>query len=191
MEKGIKKFLEIIVYAVCGIVGSVLVGLIAYGPKIFLFGDRGFQFITLGVIGALIFALLKYHRWWSAALIVLLAAVVQFIRFSVMQFDFNVTFIFVRWTIVSGFLIFGIACLFRTRIKKIPIGKFLLLGCALALLYVVNTLVRSMPIRTPIPANVLVYNALLGFFVGSGLGLGIEIGELASRLFTKGETPPR
>ena len=183
METQDKSFLRILLYFLFGVAGCIIAGLFFFGPSMFSIAHDGFQFITVGIAGAMIFTIVRFYNKWAAALIVLVLALILLISFKVLKFQHVISP--AVWALGTGYTLFGMACLFRTKVGKIPIGKFLLVGLAVSLFYVILVLLTMAPFIRPFPINALLINAVPGFFVGGGLGLGIEVGDLLGQLLTK------
>ncbi len=182
METNEKKFLRILLYLIFGVLGSIVAGLITFGSIVFSIGP-GRQFVMVGVVGSLIFIAVRFYKKWIAALIALLFPLSFLIGFKIFQTPMVMGIIF--WALGTGFTLFGMACLFRTKLGKISFGKFLLVGLALAAFYFVIAFLRIGPLVKPFPISALLMSALFGFMVGCGLGLGIEIGDYLGKLLTK------
>jgi hypothetical protein len=187
MEAKNNNFLRIALYFIFGVLGSIVAGLITFGPIMFSIGP-GRQFIMVGIVGSIIFITVRFYKKWIAALIALIFPLALLISFKVFQIPLVLGIIF--WALGTGFTLFGIACLFRTKIERIPFGKFLLVALALAAFYFLIALLRIGPLVKPFPISALLMNATFGFMAGGGLGFGIEVGDLLGKLFTKGKAQP-
>lgn len=188
MQNKYKTIMSILLYVIAGAGASIIIGFISLGPRIFIYTLPAFHFILVGIAGAIIFATVRFYNKWTAALAVLILAFILMIILKILkipQFVFQII-----WAIASGYLIFAMACLYRTKLGKLPIGKFLIVGIALAILYVALAYGRLMMLGMPATYLSLRPSAILGFLIGCGLGVGIEVGELLSRLFLKKSLTP-
>ena len=175
--------MSVLLYVIAGIAGSIIVGFISFGPRIFIYTLPAFHFILVGVAGAIIFAAVRFYNKWTAALAVLILAFILMVILKILripQFVFQII-----WAIAAGYLIFAMACLYRTKLGKLPIGKFIIVGIALGILYIALTYGRFMMLGVPATYLSLKPSAIFGFLIGCGIGVGIEVGELLNRLLLK------
>ena len=185
MNKGMSKFSEIITYILCGIAGSIILGFAVYRSSIFFYKDVYFYFVSLGIIGVGTLALVRFFKLWMAAIFVLVIAILSFIVLRILGLPYDSVLFYVFWYLLTGYAFLGIGCLFRTKIKRLPIGKFLIIAFILAVLFVIKTFVLYFPFKRLIPLTEIIFNAKIGFLIGCGLGIGVEVGELLGRFFAK------
>lgn len=188
MQDTNKKIVGILLYLITGMAGSIIVGLISFGSKIFIYSLPAFHFILVGVAGAIIFATVRFFKKWIAATVVLVLALLLLITFKLTQ---SPQFVFqILMAITTGYTIFAMACLYRTKLGKLLIGKFVLVGLALGILYVALAYGRFISLGMPATYSSLRFFAVFGFLIGCGLGVGIEIGELLYRLLLREKLAP-
>ncbi|MEW5807219.1 MAG: hypothetical protein AB1756_07745 [Acidobacteriota bacterium] len=180
-----RKLLTALLYFVFGVIVSIIVGFSVYGQDILSTTNNCFHFISLGMTGAIILALVRLYRAWVAAIFILVLLILMVGPLLILKLPLAAILFYMLWYMGAGYTIFGMGCLFKAKIQRLPIGKFLLLGIALAILYIVKTFLIHIPITKPIPVTEIISNAILGLLVGGSLGLGTEIGELLDRLVCK------
>jgi hypothetical protein len=84
MEAKNNNFLRIALYFIFGVLGSIVAGLITFGPIMFSIGP-GRQFIMVGIVGSIIFITVRFYKKWIAALIALIFPLALLISFKVFQ----------------------------------------------------------------------------------------------------------
>jgi len=163
-------FLSIIL----GIAGSMLVGFLLHGNRIFDTHLPYFQFIAFGIIGAVFYATLKYISLRAALIVLVILYILQVITAGSTTFEWLLRdFVYVGGI---GFAVHNFAAFTERELRGWRIGKFLALGLIMAIAYAAMTSILCILTRTCIGAA-LFPSLINGFLIGGGLGLGLEIAE--------------
>jgi len=160
-----------------GIAGSILVGFLLYGGRIFDSHLPHFQFVAFGIIGAVFYATLKYISLRAALVALLMLYIMQVITAGSTTFDWLLRdFVYVGGI---GFAVHNFAAFTERELRGWRFGKFLALGLIMAIAYAAITSILCILTRTCIGAA-LFPSLIKGFLIGGGLGLGLEIAEILS-----------
>jgi len=159
---------------VAGAAGSVLAGYLVFRGDLFRVEHIGFRCLTVGMLAAAVFALMRLSRPGQAALLA--------VAYGLFQLGLARS---VGWVAAASGLVVGcgvllVALIFDMLARRgVLFGKFLLTGPLLAGVYLAATPMAEFHNLTT--SNVLlqlarsVYTALL---IGDGVGLGVELVDL-------------
>ncbi len=174
MQLTFRSILKLLVITLCGMAGSVIVGLMVHGGNVFNFATSGFSYFAYGLSGAFIFAF--YHvRGLSESITV--AVVVSAIQFAIATTWIPVLNA-VFWSFGVNLLVILLAFVFERKLESLRWAKFIVVGAAYASMFVMLTLiVAELAGIEEMPAVVFRQNAMDGLLIGIGLGLGVEAGE--------------
>lgn len=174
MQLTLKGILKLLGITLCGLTGSVIVGLLVYGGGVFNPATPGFSYFAYGLSGGFIFAF--YHvRGLSESITV--AVVVSAIQFAIATTWITVLNA-VIWSFGVNLLVILLAFVFERKLQTLRWAKFIVVGAAYASMFVMLTLiVAELTGVEEMPAVVFRQNAMDGFLIGLGLGLGVEAGE--------------
>lgn len=161
-----------------GTAGSISLGLLAFGLVIFDPSRPAVQCITVGL---LVSGLLTTVRLGSYPAAVGLVAVFSAVRLGTANS--------VGWgsatysafsSLVLGFGVILIAIVYDQLARKgIRFGKFIVVGPLLTMLFVALVpLAQFQKLVFSDPTETWIFEALLGFLIGSGAGFGVELTEL-------------
>lgn len=170
------KFYLIILMTFFGLAGSVLIGVIFYNRSVFIPYNIGFQFVMVGLYGALFFSLLEYESPKVQILVMLSILIFQLIVFTGKHIS---TAYIIRDVLYLGGLFLSVK-LYHYFLKSNPGVKYYLRSLALVLFYgVINVLViciiyiinsgQGLP-----PFHYLYVMAGYGILIGLGIGLGLD-----------------
>lgn len=165
-----------IFYLLMGIAGSLIIGIVFFGSRIFSVSMPPFQFVAGGIFGAATFALIYYNRVRDAAFILLLLVLVNFMVAGTRYFLTQLLFIA---AIVMSAYIF--ASYFYRRLSGLPSARPLILAGLLAVGYLLVTIILKFVYAPPDARPDLLVNLPMGFLLGIGLGLGFETTDYFKR----------
>jgi hypothetical protein len=179
MESKRQILTKFIITVALGTVFCLIVGLCFFGLKVFVFNIPASQFLIVGLTGSIFYSLLKFRSVRDAILIMILLYLANILAFGSDRFLLTRLLFFVG---ISGAL-FVFFRYFDDRIKELKFGKFLTVASLFTIMYVVCTIVLQAIYNSADFKTELLYNLDLGFLIGLGLGLGIEISNgINSRL---------
>jgi hypothetical protein len=134
------------------------------------------QFLVVGLVGSCFFAAMKFSQVKDAVLLLVLLYLLYATLFSIKRLD----------------LLLGHACFFASvggalylfhhflnaKLHKLKVGKFFVLALMIAVMYAVSTAVVGAFLAVPDLKHEITRNLLIGFIVGSGMGIGFELSEM-------------
>jgi hypothetical protein len=170
------------VISACGFIFTILIGFLLKQKTIFTNTDPGFSFVVWGLMGAVLFSILKFWGFRNFIFAFFFLFVFYILR-SPMRHAGPI----LAHLILSIFLavsIFVYLRFFYPKLVKLAFGKFLILAVLLAFSMLLFILVIRVFIEVPAFRSTLGGLTFYGFLIGTGLGLGFEIGEfLNARIF--------
>jgi hypothetical protein len=134
------------------------------------------QFLVVGLVGSCFFAAVKFSQLKDAILLLLLLYLLNVTLFRINRLDF-----------LLGHAVFfagvgGAIYLFHNflyaKLQKLKAGKFLALALMIAVMYALATAIVGIFLALPDLKEEIVKNLVIGFVVGSGLGIGFELSEI-------------
>jgi hypothetical protein len=165
-----------------GVMGSGLMGLLAYGGEVLNYTSPAFAFLSFGLSGAFIFAFF-HTRGTSEAITV--AVVV-----STVQFGLSLGWIkpinAVIWSYGVNIPVVVLAFLFDGSLARFRNARFLFIGALYGAGFVALSFFTAWigGVET-MPADVFRSNLLDGVLIGCGLGIGVEAAEMLVRSLDK------
>jgi hypothetical protein len=170
------KFYLILLMTFFGMAGSVLIGFIFYNKSIFIPYTVTFQFVMIGLYGALFFSFLEYESLKAHILVMVTILIFQLVVFTGKQISMAYL---IRDVIYLGGLFLSVK-LYHHFLKSNPRVKYYLRSLALVLFYgVINVLAiciiyiinskQGFP-----PLHYLYVMAGYGILIGLGIGLGLD-----------------
>ena len=169
---------KFIITVAMGTICCLIVGLCFFGLKVFVFKDPASQFLIVGLTGSIFYSLLKFRSVIDAILIMILLYLANLLIFGTARFLLTRLIFFIG---VSGAL-FVFHRYFEDKIKELKFGKFLTVASLFTIMYFVCTIVLQIIYNSANFKTELLYNLDLGFLIGLGLGIGIE---LSNRINTR------
>lgn len=161
-----------------GMAGGVGLGLLAFRLAIFDPRMPYSQVVTVGSLLAAVLALRRGGSAWMATFVAIGFTGWQFVTVLPLPWQRSVAHLLFSAVLAAGVLL--IAALYQAIHERgIRIGKFLLLGPALAGVYLAAT--PALTLWTVSPASVLrdlVANLFLGVVIGDGVAFGVEMVDL-------------
>ncbi len=169
--------LTAILPAIC----SIALGVLLFRENVFNRAGVGFQFISLGTIGGIVYASLLYLPKLPSILIAILLLVLD----EVLLHSYRLTY---PWEDVLYFLglcvvLWLSAGYFHKRLRHVVLARMLIIGALTGISYVIVTVVLYVAIRLipSMPAfnltQMFYYDSAQGFLLGSSLGAGVELAE--------------
>lgn len=174
MERYAEQLSKLAFLTITGVVGSIVVGLMAYGNEVFDMTHIGFSFVSFGLSGAFIFAF--YHvRGLSETITA--AAVTSAVQFAVSS-SWITPLNAAIWSFGVNLPLILVAFIFERKLAPFRQYKFVVVALLYGVMFVLLTLVVSLFGGTQmLPASVFRQNFTDGLLIGLGLALGIEAGE--------------
>ena len=71
------KWIQFLLFALLAAVGSILVGLLFFNRLIFVTERVGFQFLSLGIIGGVLFSSFRFLKKWIALIVLVVLLVLD------------------------------------------------------------------------------------------------------------------
>lgn len=164
-------------FALCW-VGSIAVGFVFFGGRIFQTELSVFQFVATGAIsGLVVAAAVASGRKWS--LLVFIIGFLATIAFTRSASSARL----VRDAVLVVAIILAVHASLRwDRVfPRVPFGKFLLWAAGFALVHAVAVALLAIYQRAPAIVEPAMVAARIGVLIGVGVGVGYEISEFVSR----------
>ncbi len=176
-----EKWMHFLLTALLPAVGSIVVGLAFFQRGIFNTERIGFQFLSFGIIGGLVFASFRYLNKWIAVAVVVVLLVLD----EAMLHSGNWGFV---WQDILYYVgVCGAVVLFAEyyfpRAVGAMFGRLLTISSLLSIMYAIVAVIFFFIFQAnpAIPrfniSQMLYYDLAQGFLVGFGLGLGIEAAD--------------
>lgn len=167
-----KVLYTVVMFTFTGTLTSVLIGITFFGLEVFQPQSPFFQFLVYGIIGSISFILFKLNRYRDALFILSLLFLFEILWLGS---KFPITHLLYYLSITSGLFIFY--KYFFVQTQTIKYARPLILASILALLFVVVFFALKL-IYAPGSGKLLPFkNMPVGFLIGIGLGIGIELAE--------------
>ncbi len=174
MKNLVSQLWKIMVITIIGVAGSVTVGLMMHGTDVFSPSGPDFAFLAFGASGAFIFSIYHLRGLSNTITAAVCISAVQFIVASVWIPTFNA----VIWSFGVNLPIVWLAFLFERKLAPFHWGRFAVVGIVYGVMFVLLTLIVGILRQTEaLPAVVFRENFLDGFFIGLGMGLGVQAAE--------------
>jgi hypothetical protein len=178
MTQNTRETLLTLGYIVAGLAGALLAGWMSAGTKFFHFSKASSLFLIVGFSAGLMYASARLRGPFSASLMVVL-----------LYFIYIAASPPVRPSSVSSAAIFvvpvGLALLLSAYVlkalRRVPIGRFILMAVIVGLGYAVMLSVFLLRAHQHLAPNLILRQALLGVRLGGAVGLGLEIVDLVGR----------
>jgi hypothetical protein len=134
------------------------------------------QFVVMGLVGSCFFAAVKFSQLRDAILLLLLLYLLYVILFRINRLD----------------SLLGHACFFagvggalhlfhvfvEAKLQRLKVGKFFVLALMIAVMYASAPAIVGMVLSQSDLMDEIAKTFAIGFIVGSGLGIGIELSEM-------------
>lgn len=184
------KVIHFLLNALLGAVGAILVGLIFFGRGVFDVNRVGYQFISFGIAGGILFSSFLFLKKWIAGIIFIVLLILNEALLHIGNWDFI-------WQDVLYFAamsaaLFVFAEYYFPRLSATVLSRLLALSSLFAVGYIVVTVIFYF-IFTANPAvprfnlsQMIYYDLAQGFLVGFGLGAGIEGAQFVIKRTTRG-----
>lgn len=167
---------NIILLTAFGMIGSIIIGLIFNGTLIFDPYRNTFQFIPMGLFGAIFFALLKYRPQKEQVFAMISILIINLVLFTGKAFTFH---FLLRDVCFLGALFISVY-LYYKFINKYPSLFSYLRVLALVFIYTVMNIIAITIIFLfhsdfPPPLIYVFTSARFGILIGLGMGLGLDL----------------
>lgn len=170
------KIISALATIICCFAGSLLIGILIFGTSIFNSHESSFQFVILGLLGGIIFSVLKYYSVRDALFVVFLFFILDVALFKMTSFRSIVRDIL----FISGSFgaIFIYRFYFQSKLEKLDVGKFLTFASIYTLSTILITIVAALIFNVEHTMRpFLLVNITRAFLVGTGVGIGFEIAD--------------
>ncbi len=179
------KIIEFLLDALLAAVGAILVGLIFFGRGIFDSNRVGYQFLSFGIIGGVLFSSFRFLKLWIAAIIFVVFLVLNEAVLHLGNWDFI-------WQDVLYFLamassIFLFAKYYMPRLSGTILSRLFAVSGMFAIGFTIVTIIFFFifSANPNIPrfnlAQMIYYDLAQGFLLGFGIGAGIEGAEFVTK----------
>lgn len=181
---------QFVLFAISAAVGSIITGLIFFGRGIFAEMRIGFQFITFGIAGGILFSSFRYLKKWVAAIVFVVLLIIN--EIIVHRADTYFIWQDALYFVAVSAALFVFTQYYLSRMSGAVFGRILALSSLVAACYVVVTVIfylvfaadPSMP-HFALP-QMIYYDLAQGYLLGLGLGAGLEAGGFVVRRTAKG-----
>lgn len=172
---GIRSRLGLLTVALC-LFCCMLVGLLAYGRRIFDPGQVTFQFIVSGLIGGAFVVAVRASR----AMYVAAVGIFAFVLITATSGPLSPNMLLRNAIWASALLIAVLVALrIEDRLRRLSIGKFVLWAAVFGIVYLFALQVLGLIRHVAVNPGVAIENLKLGALIGAGIGFGHEIAEKA------------
>ena len=188
------KWIQFLLFALLAAVGSILVGLLFFNRLIFVTERVGFQFLSLGIIGGVLFSSFRFLKKWIALIVLVVLLVLDEGLLHSGNWDFIWQDV-LYYVALSG-SIFLFAVYYYPKLADAVFSRLLTIGSLTALSFVIVTIITYFIFEAnpAIPrfnlAQMIYYDLAQGFLVGFGLGAGIEGAEFVMKKTMKNLEQP-
>lgn len=164
--------------ALLAAVGAIVVGLVFFNRGIFDANRVGYQFLSFGIIGGILFSSFHFLRKWISGIIFLALLVLNEALLHLGNWDF--IWQDVLYFVAMSAALFVFSEYYFRRLSTTLLSRLFALSSLFAIGYIIVTVVFYF-IFTANPAvprfnlsQMIYYDLAQGFLVGFGLGAGIE-----------------
>lgn len=169
---------KFMITVVMGTICCLIVGLCFFGLKVFVFNNPASQYLIIGLTGSIFYAVLKFRNLRDAILIMILLYLANLLIFGSARLLLTRLVFFAA----VGIALYVFFHFFEAEMKGLKFGEFLIIASSFAVMYVIVTLILQIIYNSTNFKMELLYNLDLGFLIGLGLGIGIE---LSNRINTR------
>ncbi|MDZ7261408.1 MAG: hypothetical protein ONB05_04810 [candidate division KSB1 bacterium] len=172
-----------VVISISGFLLCLIMGYLYIGFRIFTPNNPGFQFIAFGLTGSIIFTTLKFSGLKNSIFALVFLYFADIVLFK--QAHINPLVGHLLHFLGIGISIYLYFLIFYCSLKELRFGKFLSLAALIATTYLIISLITGIFYQFPnFKLHVSGYT-FLGFLIGTGLGIGFEVGEIINAGFHK------
>ncbi len=176
-----RRFLKFIITAALPAAFSIALGIFLFRSNAFNKLESGFQFVSFGVIGGIIYSSFRFlGRLKAVGIAVLLLVLDEVLLHSTYwSFILDLTLHYIG---LCAVLYVSTVYFFR-KLHGAAFGRLLILGALMGILYLIVAIIMyiAAKIVPSLPGvyltQMIYYESAQGFLVGSGLGVGIELSE--------------
>ena len=164
----------VVTFVFC-VVGSLLLGYIAYGKDIFESHLIYFQFVGFGVLCGVLVVVAQYVGTRATLLVGLVAYPV------LLSCDgANTGALFVRDAVgVAGLVVAVLVGFWNNRLlPRLVLGKFVVWGATFGVVHLIMFAILSFVNGRPFDLGMAMVSMRIGTLLGAGIGLGYEVSEL-------------
>jgi len=153
--------------------GCIILGLVFLGTRVLDPTSPLFGFVVFGVVGGVSFALFDERKYRDAAYVLLLLYLILFLTQST---EIAIVYLIYFVVVVTGTFLF--VHFFFFRIDSLPIARPFVFAAILAIGVAFGTAVQWLIFARSDGTSFSIWrNIPLGFMIGLGLGLGVELAE--------------
>jgi hypothetical protein len=167
-----KLLLTVLVIVISGSVSCILLGILFFGFEVFNSKSPFFQFVAYGIIGSVSFILFNLKRYRDATFVLVLLYLFNILLFST---KYLLTGLLYFLAVIAGSYIYS--AYFFNQVKNIKTSRPLILAGIYAILFLIVTLLLVFIYEPTAGKLFAIKNMPIGFLIGLGLGLGIELSD--------------
>jgi hypothetical protein len=173
MKNDKKKINLAISIILLGSLFTIILGYLYKSSSIFITTDPGFQFVHYGICGSILLTLIHvsdYKNFIIGACALLLMTLILF-RIT------SLKIIFIRFIFLAAYAaaIFIYHYYYYNKLIKLPFGKFIPLSALLFIANLILALIYGLFVQELNNREIQIAQALFGFMIGTGIGLGLEL----------------
>ncbi len=187
MAKNTRDKFQALGYVLAGLAGSLLAARLVLGPR--MLQTRQFLgFPVIGFVAALVYASVQLRGLGTVTIMLLLLYLSQVVQNPPIRPSSAVNA--AVFAVPVGLALVGSSLLFKV-LRRVPIGRFIIMGIILALGYGTMVALFLVFMRQRLATFLVLDQAIIGLKLGACLGLCFELVELVARLFRDrvNETP--
>lgn len=169
---------------VLALAASVVAGWLTSGSRFFNTPRQIIDFLVVGFGAALIYATMARRGFGTALLMFVLFYLIRVAMFPPIRATTAIGAAIYTVPVGSAFLVSS--ALFRA-LRRIPIGKFILMGLLVGAGYAVMFVIYWRYLQRDFIARAMWLQALVGLRLGGIIGFGFELVELPGRIFPRRE----
>lgn len=167
-----KVLITVIIFTIIGTISCLLLGITFFGLEVFDIKSPFFQFVVFGLIGSISFILFKLKRYRDTLFILALLLLFEILWLGS---KYPITHTLGYLSVVISTYIY--TKYFFNKIQGVKYARPLILASLFAIFFVIVTFALNF-IYQASQGNLFPFkNMPVGFLIGLGLGIGIELSE--------------
>jgi hypothetical protein len=175
MKKNNGKITEAVFIILLGSLFTVLMGYLYKHSSIFTPTDPGFQFVSYGISGSILTAILHLSDFRSFIAGVLALLLVEFIIFNMTHVGIILAHTLFMAALAGSIFVYH--RYYYNKLLKLKFGRFIPLSALLFIADFVLALALGLAVEEANNKEFLIAQAFFGFVIGTGIGLGLELNE--------------
>ena len=173
MKKNDKKITEAAFIIVLGSFFTVLMGFLFKHSSIFTPTDPGFQFVSYGISGSILMAIIHLSDSRSFIAGVLALLLVEFIIFNMTHVGIILAHTLFMAALAGSIFVYH--RYYYHKLLKLKFGRFIPLSALLFIADFILALALGLAVEEANNREFLIAQAFFGLVIGTGVGLGLEL----------------